>query len=321
MKIRVDEFMKRSCSKVSPHVSRSMHYWLAMALVLALGGKASAQSRPQSTAGGIYDKCHVSVVVVVTLDADGKAVGQGSGFILSTDRVVTNHHVLADAANAVVIFADGKTANVDGSVADSPSRDISIVSVKTGNRPPLKAGDELSLRQGDEVYAIGAPRGLDLSITNGIVSGFRNVDDQFLLQTTAPIAPGSSGGPLFDRDGAVIGVTTSLLSDSPGIYFSVGIGDVTRITRSASTLIVPLSNLSRNNNKESASKSEPEVQSISDLISAKDYDSARSKLEPLISKAPDDPTLNRLLGEVDFFQGKSQLALAHLKKAVDRDFK
>lgn len=228
----------------STSTQRVARYLLLLAALLILVvASSNAQTKSQNSASLIYERCHSSVVVVVPLDKDNKPLGQGSGFIIATNQVVTNHHVLADATSAAVSFADGGTEVVEGFIADNPARDITIVSVNTGTRAPLKLGDELSLKQGDEVYAIGAPRGLDLSITNGIVSGFRSIKDQFLIQTTAAIAPGSSGGPLFDKDGGVIGVTTSLLADSPGIYFSVGIGDVARIMRSASTIVLPISSL------------------------------------------------------------------------------
>jgi len=256
---------------------------------------------------------------VVPLDKDNKPLGQGSGFIIGTNRVVTNHHVLADAASAAVIFADGGTEVSEGFVADNPGRDVTVVVVKTGSRASLRLGDELSLKQGDEVYAIGAPRGLDLSITDGIVSGFRNIEDQFLLQTTAPIAPGSSGGPLFGKDGSVVGVTTSFLNDSPGIYFSVGIGDVVRMIRSASTLMRPISSLSANTKAESSTKISPEIQSINKLIEAKDYTTARNRLRPLIEQSPQDPTLNRMLGAVELFEGHVQSGISHLRVAVEGD--
>ena len=102
-----------------------------------------------------------------------------------------------------------------------PHQDLIILAVQTDNRSSLVFGDELSLQQGDSVYALGAPKGLELSFTNGIVSSFRKSNGQFLIQTTAPIAPGSSGGPLFDRSGHVVGVTTSMLSDAAGIYFCI----------------------------------------------------------------------------------------------------
>jgi TonB family protein len=201
-----------------------------------------AQSRTsQVSPAAIYEHAHSSVVVVIVGDKNSNPIGQGSGFIVATNRVATNHHVIKDVASALVVFADGSSELVEGIAADSVARDLVILVVKTGSRPVLKLGDELTARQGDSVYALGAPRGLALSLTNGIVSGFRDVDDQFLLQTTAPIAPGSSGGPLFDSSGRVIGVTTALLADSPGIYFSIGARDVSRLLRSPSPLIIALS--------------------------------------------------------------------------------
>ena len=303
----------------SPSSHPFMHFVFCLALLhLPALDSAQAQStKPQSSARLIYERCHSSVVVVVPLDKNNKPLGQGSGFIIATNKVVTNHHVLADARSAAVIFADGGTEVVEGFLADNPTRDITIVSVKTGTRVPLRLGDELSLKQGDDVYAIGAPRGLDLSITNGIVSGFRSIEDQFLLQTTAAIAPGSSGGPLFDKDGGVVGVTTSFLSDSPGIYFSVGIGDAVRIMRSASTMVLPISSIPGTAKAEPSTKVSPEMQSINKLIEAKDYASARNRLKPLIQDSPQDPTLNRMLGAVDLFQGQVQSGIAHLRVAVE----
>jgi S1-C subfamily serine protease len=108
----------------------------------------------------------------------------------------------------------------------------------------LELGDESVLHQGDAVYAIGAPEGLMLSLTSGIVSSFRNINDQFFIQETAPIAHGSSGGPLFDDSGRVIGVTTLLLKDAPGVYFSVAVGDLKRLLKTTQSQIVPLADWS-----------------------------------------------------------------------------
>jgi S1-C subfamily serine protease len=215
----------------------------SLLLLVLTPGLCGAQGRPPSTPAAIYERTHLSVVVIIVGDKDGNPLGQGSGFIVAKDRIVTNHHVLERVSNAVVVFADGATKEVEGVVADSSTRDLAILSVKTGARAALKIGDELSVHQGDPVYAIGAPRGLELSITNGIVSGFRRLDEQFMIQTTAPIAPGSSGGPLFDQDGLVIGVTTLLMNDSPGIYFSIGSGDVSRLLRAPSLVVTPIPRL------------------------------------------------------------------------------
>jgi S1-C subfamily serine protease len=216
-------------------------------LAVVLAGVCDAQIKPANDPTVIYERSHQSVVIIISADKDAKPIGQGSGFIVSKNRVVTNHHVIDGSAGVLVVFADGATSVVEGIAADSPTRDITILSVDTGTRPTLKFGDELSMRQGDAVYAVGAPRGLELSITNGIISGFRHIDEEFMIQNTAPIAPGSSGGPLFDGEGRVIGVTTSLLVDSPGIYFSIGVGDVRRLLRAPNVLLAPLQGRSAKN--------------------------------------------------------------------------
>jgi tetratricopeptide (TPR) repeat protein len=280
-------------------------------------GICRAQAKPTTTPTAIYDRTHSSIVVIVTADKDDKPVGQGSGFIVARDRIATNHHVFEGAANAVVFYADGASVLVEGIFADSPARDLVILSAQTGSRSPLRLGNELSVRQGDAVYAIGAPQGLQLSITNGIVSGFRQVDEQFMIQSTAPIAPGSSGGPLFDSEGHVIGVTTSLLNGSPGIYFSIGAGDVSRLLRTPNAFVIPFASWSEKNATATKSESSPDVEAVQKLINEKNYGPAKERLTGLLEKTPNDSSLHKMMGEVDLFQGDTKSALAHLKTALD----
>jgi len=177
--------------------------------------------------------------VIVADNQNSQRQALGSGFLVSRDRIATNRHVVEGMKEAYVVFSDGAIKRVSSVVADSIQQDLIILTAETGNRPPLPFGDELSLQQGDPVYALGAPKGLELSFTNGIVSSFRKSNAQFLIQTTAPIAPGYSGGPLFDRAGRVVGVTTSMISDAPGIYFSVGVGDLRRLLRTPRAVALP----------------------------------------------------------------------------------
>jgi hypothetical protein len=178
--------------------------------------------------------------VIIASGKDQQDEALGSGFVVDQDRIVTNHHVIQGMSRAFVLFSDGKVQPVSEVVSDSAEQDLIILAVETGQRRPLPFGDEFSLREGDAVYAIGAPKGLELSFTNGIVSSFRRLNSQFLIQTTAPIAPGSSGGPLLDNLGRAVGVTTSRITDAPGIYFSVGIGDVRRLIRTPYGVTVTL---------------------------------------------------------------------------------
>jgi Trypsin-like peptidase domain len=218
-------------------------------------GRQSAKSSADLAPSQIFSRARPAVVVIVADDKSSQREALGSGFLVSRDRIATNHHVVEGMKEAYVVFSDGMVKRVSGVVADSIQQDLIILTTETGNRPSLAFGDELSLHQGDAVYALGAPKGLQLSFTNGIVSSFRKSEGQFLIQTTAPIAPGSSGGPLFDRAGRVVGVTTSMLSDAPGIYFSVGIGDLRRLLRTPQGVALPFEEWAKRQDGESRTKS------------------------------------------------------------------
>ena len=150
----------------------------------------------------------------------------GTGFIFSEDgQIVTNAHVIEDAAKVHVTLPDGRQfeANVLGS---DPETDLALIQITgAGNLPNLNFGDSDTLEVGQNVVAIGNPFGLGNSVTSGIVSALgRNISaspfDDF-IQTDAAINHGNSGGPLFDSNGQVVGVNTAIFSPSGG---SVGIG-------------------------------------------------------------------------------------------------
>ena len=137
---------------------------------------------------------------------------------------------MAGSASASIVFDDGTTLPVSTLAAGSVQLDIAILPVNTGGRAPLPLGDELEVKVGQSVYAIGAPQGLSASLSNGLVSAFREDGGQFLIQTTANISPGSSGGPLFDKNGRVIGITTSKLKDG-SFSFAIGAGDIRHLLK------------------------------------------------------------------------------------------
>jgi S1-C subfamily serine protease len=226
--------------------------------------RSSVPASTPLTPSQIFSRARPSVVVIVASDQKGQREALGSGFIVSTGRIATNHHVVEGMNEAYVVFSDGDVKPVSKVIADSTQQDLIILAVETGKRSALMFGDELSLQQGDSVYALGAPKGLELSFTNGIVSSFRKSNAQFLIQTTAPIAPGSSGGPLFDHTGSVVGVTASMLSDAPGIYFSVGIGDVKRLLRTPQGVALPFDEWAKQQGKKSVSESSHSIASNDD---------------------------------------------------------
>ncbi len=162
--------------------------------------------------------------------------GQGSGFIISQDGIIlTNHHVVDGADEIKVHLFDDRelTAKVLGSDAKT---DVAVIKIDAKDLPTVKLGKSSDVKVGEWVAAIGAPFGLDNSVTAGIVSAkSRNLpDDQFVpfIQTDVAVNPGNSGGPLFNMKGEVIGINSQIFSTtggSMGLSFAIPIDLVVKI--------------------------------------------------------------------------------------------
>src|SRR5262249_51533139 len=150
--------------------------------VLAL----ATETKGMPSAEALYSRSESSVVTILTFDRNRAPLGQGSGFIVAKDRVVTNYHVITGSTFGAIVFSDGSTVNIGPVVSASAPKDLIILEVNVGNRTPLVIGNELELKVGEVVYAIGSPKGLSNSLSNGLVSAFRQEGGQFLIQTTAP---------------------------------------------------------------------------------------------------------------------------------------
>jgi serine protease Do len=147
-----------------------------------------------------------SIARITVFDVGGRAVGIGSGVVIAPGTLITNCHVAtAGGTLAVKVGAESLTAHVE--VADE-EYDLCRLSVTGMSAPAVTLGSVESLKTGQKVYAIGAPAGLDLTISDGIVSSLREVPQGKVIQTTAPISPGSSGGGLFDAYGRLVGIMT-----------------------------------------------------------------------------------------------------------------
>jgi S1-C subfamily serine protease len=168
--------------------------------------------------------------------------GTGSGFVYdSAGHIVTNYHVVENAEQLTVTFADGKTYDAK-IVGSDPTNDLAVISID-GNADlpdPLVLGDSESLQVGEFVLAIGNPFGLQQTLTTGVVSALGRViqsptDNRFIgeaIQTDAAINPGNSGGPLLDLSGHVIGVNSQIISPSgasSGVGFAVSASTVARV--------------------------------------------------------------------------------------------
>jgi S1-C subfamily serine protease len=169
-----------------------------------------------------------SIVSIVMSDKDGKPIAQGSGFLVSKDGlIVTNYHVIAEGVSAVAKSPDGAFYLIDGVIASDKARDVAILKAHGQNFRTLTLGNSDRVQVGEEVIAIGNPLSLESTVSNGIVSGIRTAEDLGgkFLQVTAPISPGSSGGPLFNMSGEVIGITTLYLKGGENLNFAIPIND------------------------------------------------------------------------------------------------
>jgi S1-C subfamily serine protease len=178
--------------------------------------------------------------------------GFGSGFVIDAAcHVITSRHVVDSRAPGVAGAAvapadlrspmpaiddsDGFTAKlIDGTefhalhAQVSDRVDLAMFQLPAESCPHLTAADSARLAQGERLYTIGNPSGLQYSVTSGVFSGERGSDDQRFLQTDAPINPGNSGGPLVTENGHVVGVNTKVLSGTQGIGFAIPIEAVYR---------------------------------------------------------------------------------------------
>lgn len=169
---------------------------------------------------------------------------QGSGFIVrhqdGTTLLVSNAHVVEGNTTVTVKWADGgqDLATVVGSAGgSSPQTDLALLQVQ-GIRGKVLALRSSQPEVGADVVAIGAPQGLDFSLTRGVVSSLR--DGGEILQIDAPINPGNSGGPVLDRTGCVVGIATFKLTDSEGLNFAVASAVIERFLMNPGPRPVPV---------------------------------------------------------------------------------
>jgi S1-C subfamily serine protease len=164
---------------------------------------------PASTirsAENVFSEAAPSIARVNVMDDTDRTVGTGSGVVIDNGIVVTSCHVAKLGTKLAVKFGE-LVLPATIRLADE-EYDLCRLAVSGLRAPPVKIGSVASLRTGQKVYAIGAPAGLELTISEGIVSSLRRIDEGTVIQTTAPISPGSSGGGLFDLSGQLVGIMT-----------------------------------------------------------------------------------------------------------------
>jgi len=168
----------------------------------------------------VYRETLPSVLTVRVVASDGSE-RTGAGFLTLRDGIAaTAWHVVKEATSVRVVFSDGEEFESSGLVDKDEKRDLAIIRVKVAGRPLLKLeGAEPPV--GSPAFVIGAPRGLEFSVSDGMVAQVRVVEGVRLIQFTCPASPGNSGGPLLGTDGAVLGVVSRQFQAGQNLNFAI----------------------------------------------------------------------------------------------------
>jgi S1-C subfamily serine protease len=199
--------------------------WVLLAVAsLLMAGEVRAETEIIDLKA-LARKARPAVMLLVVSDATGKEIATGTGFLVSSDgKLITNHHVIENAVSAVAKAENGGLFPVEGVLADDPKNDLVLLKLKAKDLPFLPLGNSDKIEVGTRIAVIGSPLGLEGTLSEGIVSAVREMNGEVkLLQITAAVSHGSSGSPVINTKGDVVGVASALLSGGQALNFAVPI--------------------------------------------------------------------------------------------------
>lgn len=188
-------------------------------------------SNESETIVDIFKKRSDAVVLIAVESPDGDRLG--SGFAISRDgKIVTNYHVLKGASKVLVKLKNGRAYLPRRIVNIDPAKDIAVIQIDKGTPAYFPMGDSNKVIAGERVLTIGNPQGLESTVADGLISSIRMNDSGMkIFQISVPLSNGSSGGPLIDLNGQVIGITTAAMNDGQNLNFAVPINYVRILLR------------------------------------------------------------------------------------------
>ena len=217
---------------VSPVCVRKSLLVVCGVLVMFIGATRTAA---QDELPELVRRIKPSAVAIETYDARGEKLSRGSGFFIDVDRIVTNRHVIDGAYRAEVHSVSGNSYPVKNVLAVDAEADVALLKVDVPPNlvRPLSL-DRTSPQEGESIVVIGNPFGLEGSVTNGIVSAVRDIPGfGRIIQITAPISPGSSGSPVVNMQGQVIGVATLQIAGGTSVNFAIPSERIAQLARTA----------------------------------------------------------------------------------------
>ena len=206
---------------------------LLILLLFCTTSTLSAQTVPE-----IAEKALAATVYLEMQDSNGKTLGFGSGFFIRKNQIATNYHVIKGAMRGTAkLVGKSTTYTIEGVTAIDKTNDLIILKVKVSGVKSLPLGDSDVIRIGEAVYVAGNPKGLEGTFSNGIISSLPAISTKRHLQMTAPISPGSSGGPVLNSKGEVIGVSFMTLVGGQNLNFAIPVNILKALLRRSGAVI------------------------------------------------------------------------------------
>jgi len=190
--------------------------------VLLAGLPSIARPQDSQKVEELAERGLESVVVVESSDRKGESGRLGTGFVVRSDGVVvTNFHVIEEGREFRVEFRDGTSYEPKAILAADRRRDLAVVQIEASGLPTLELGDSSELKAGQTIVAVGNPLGFRFSVARGVVSARRELDGHDFIQVAMSVEPGSSGSPVMDLEGRVVGILAAKTGDSLGFAIPV----------------------------------------------------------------------------------------------------
>ena len=169
---------------------------------------------------GIVRQAKPAVVQIVALDHQNKTLKTGTGFFISADgNLLTNYHVISGASSILAKTPSGAIYFLKGIVSISPQVDVALLSFYATDVPHLDLASSTDAVEGQRVLVIGNPEGLEGTVSDGIISAFR--ENRSMIQITAPVSHGSSGSPVLNESGQVLGIATLVAQEGQNLNFAI----------------------------------------------------------------------------------------------------
>ena len=201
-----------------------MKRFISAILILAISlSLVACEGKTFSENPDAIDTASKSVVEIIAYDESNVAIAGGSGFfVFDTKTIVTNYHVIENAYKIEIIDDDDNTVEISHIYNVNKDKDIAILQIdKEGSYSPLKVSTSEDLKKGESVVAVGSPLGLKNTISKGTISNFVEQEGADMIQFTAAISHGSSGGALFNDTGEVIGITSGSYEDGQNLNLAI----------------------------------------------------------------------------------------------------